>query len=61
MCPLPEQADPFALEYFSLLAQRIRNEFTGSETVPDQQTLPVGAMELPEPGRYDGVILLGYP
>ena len=61
MCPLPEQADPFALEYFSLLAQGIRDEFAGSETVPDQQTLPAGATELPEPGRYDGVILLGYP
>ncbi|MBS1372142.1 MAG: LacI family DNA-binding transcriptional regulator [Lentisphaeria bacterium] len=62
MCPLPEQRDPFALEYFSTLATGVREGVAGQNVKFQLQTLRAGADELPdmEPGR-DGAILVGYP
>ncbi len=62
MCPLPEQRDPFALEFFSTLADGIREGFAGQNVRLRLETLPAAASELPEEGRNaDGVILIGYP
>ncbi len=61
MCPLPEQRDPFALEYFSLLAAGVRGGFTGERVDFRLQTLPAGAAELPELDPAGGVILIGFP
>lgn len=47
MCPLPEQNDPFALEYFATVASGIRETLEKVGARLRLQTLPAGAAELP--------------
>ncbi len=61
MCPLPEQHDPFALEYFSLLSAGVREGVAGEHVEFKLQTLIAAASELPEATCRDGVILVGFP
>ena len=62
MCPLPEQRDPFALEYFRLLADGVREGFGGESVNCRMMTLAADSAELPDSDSVpDGVILVGYP
>ena len=61
MCPLPEQNDPFALEYFATVASGIRETLEKVGARLRLQTLPAGAAELPGATTAEGVILLGFP
>lgn len=62
MCPLPEQRDPFALEYFRLLADGVREGFGGEDVNCRMTTLAADSQELPDADSApDGVILVGYP
>ncbi len=62
MCPLPEQRDPFALEYFRLLADGVREGFDGENVNCRLVTLAAESTELPEADSApDGVILVGFP
>lgn len=62
MCPLPEQRDPFALEYFRLLADGVREGFGGENVNCRMTTLAADSQELPDADSApDGVILVGYP
>ncbi len=61
ICPLPEQDDPFAMEYFSLLTQGIQAVLAGRNAVWRQETLRTGALEAPELEECDGCILMGVP
>ena len=60
MCPLPEQNDPFALEYFATVASGIRETLEKVGARLRLQTLPAGAAELPGATTAEGVILLGF-
>ena len=62
MCPLPEQRDPFALEYFSILVDGTRDGLAGERVNFQLRTLRAEVTEPPEfePER-DSVILVGYP
>ncbi len=62
MCPLPEQRDPFALEYFSLLADGVRDGIAGENVRLQLRTLRTGTEEPPDLNpEHDSVILVGYP
>ena len=62
MCPLPEQRDPFALEYFSILADGVRDGLAGENVKFQLRTLRAGTEEPPEfEAERDSVILVGYP
>ena len=51
MCPLPEQRDPFALEYFSILADGVRDGLAGENVKFQLRTLRAGT-EVPDGAVY---------
>lgn len=61
MCPLPEQNDPFALDFFSTVLQGAKDGTAGTDYLVQAITLPAGTTELPEHFNRNGIILLGYP
>ncbi len=61
MCPLPEQKDPFALEYFSLLLQGACEVAKGTEYQIRTITIPADSDRIPEELGRNGAILVGYP
>ncbi|MEI3038063.1 MAG: LacI family DNA-binding transcriptional regulator [Victivallales bacterium] len=61
MCPLPEQTEPFALDYFSMILQGARDGAAGTGCRIQTISLPADAEEITDDFSGDGVILLGYP
>ncbi len=61
MCPLPEQRDPFALDFFSRILQGAADAASGTCYRIQTSTLSAGAEELTREISGRGAILLGYP
>lgn len=61
MCPLPEQTDPFALEYYALQAAGVREVIEKRGGNLQMHTLKPDASGLPSQLNADGIILLGNP
>lgn len=61
MCPLPEQRDPFALDFFSRILQGAADAADGTCYRIQTSTLPAGAEDPAKDFSGKGAILLGYP
>ncbi len=61
MCPLPEQTEPFALDFFNMILQGAKEGAAGTDYRIQTITLPADTEEITEDFSGNGVILLGYP
>ena len=61
MCPLPEQTEPFALDFFSMILQGAKEGAAGTAYRIQAITLPPDTEEITDDFSGSGVILLGYP